>query len=244
MQLPDSVVGVLHREDGSSRQTELDYRVAWGLTTLKKIGAADNPSRGRWTATEFGQTIDSPERLQALIDRYRRRLQFNPDPVARRRLPPTPSPGPTGAGAGTSTRASPLAPSSQSRKTQWSWVLKSMQMLAGAGVTEPSLDSIEHAARSLGWEGNRQSLRSSVWTAKGGGLLHSPQHGRYSLPDPGEAAVESEPVGATKPAQELGAVKPAQEPPSHDRDALAACVERLADVVGELKQAVEGLARD
>lgn len=110
-----------------------------------------------------------------------------------------------------------------------------MQMLAGAGVTEPSLDSIEHAARSLGWEGNRQSLRSSVWTAKGGGLLHSPQHGRYSLPDPGEAAVESEPVGATKPAQ---------EPPSHDRDALAACVERLADVVGELKQAVEGLARD
>ena len=90
-------------------------------------------------------------------------------------------------------------------------------MLANAGVSEPSLDRIEYAARALGWDGNSRSLRSAAWDAERDGHLRTAGHGHYALREaaqPGEAA----------------------------EDALAGCVSRLAEVVDELKDAVVGLA--
>lgn len=106
---------------------------------------------------------------------------------------------------------------SSPRKTLSDWILESMRMLANAGVSEPSLDRIEYAARALGWDGNSRSLRSAAWDAERDGHLRTAGHGHYALREaaqPGEAA----------------------------EDALAGCVSRLAEVVDELKDAVVGLA--
>jgi restriction system protein len=44
--IPDEVAEVLHSEGGS--RTELEYRLAWARTYLKKYGLLDNPNRGVW----------------------------------------------------------------------------------------------------------------------------------------------------------------------------------------------------
>lgn len=44
--IPDDEAEILHSEGGS--QTELEYRLAWARTYLKKYGLIDNPSRGVW----------------------------------------------------------------------------------------------------------------------------------------------------------------------------------------------------
>lgn len=45
--ISDAVAEVLHNPEKSS-QTELEYRLAWSRTYLKKYGVLDNPSRGVW----------------------------------------------------------------------------------------------------------------------------------------------------------------------------------------------------
>lgn len=45
-EIPDEVAEVLHSEGGS--RTELEYRLAWARTYLKKYGLIDNPNRGVW----------------------------------------------------------------------------------------------------------------------------------------------------------------------------------------------------
>lgn len=44
--IPPGVANVLHSEGGS--RTELEYKLAWARTHLKKCGLVDNPSRGVW----------------------------------------------------------------------------------------------------------------------------------------------------------------------------------------------------
>lgn len=46
---------------GSSGQTEVEYRMAWARTYLKKIGALENSGRGVWTLTPKGAAITEPE---------------------------------------------------------------------------------------------------------------------------------------------------------------------------------------
>ena len=61
MQLPDDLVRHPH---GNSRQTELEYRLAWARTVLKTCGFIHNPKRGVWGLTEEGfhqPVIDSAE---------------------------------------------------------------------------------------------------------------------------------------------------------------------------------------
>jgi len=45
--IPDEIAEILHNPDRSSR-TELEYRLAWARTYLKKYGLIDNPNRGVW----------------------------------------------------------------------------------------------------------------------------------------------------------------------------------------------------
>ena len=47
LDLPDEVLSILHDPERSS-QTELEYRLAWARTYLKKYGILDNSERGVW----------------------------------------------------------------------------------------------------------------------------------------------------------------------------------------------------
>jgi restriction system protein len=61
MGLPPSVYEAPHGDTG---QTEVEYRIAWARTYLKKSGFIDNSSRGVWTLTELGRTtktVDADE---------------------------------------------------------------------------------------------------------------------------------------------------------------------------------------
>lgn len=46
----EEVLQVSHKEDGS--QNEIDYRLAWARTYLKKFGLLENSARGVWNLTE------------------------------------------------------------------------------------------------------------------------------------------------------------------------------------------------
>lgn len=58
MQLPEEMRSILHKEDGTI--TEVEYRLAWARTYLKKYGLIDNSSRGVWSFTEtFDGSVDT-----------------------------------------------------------------------------------------------------------------------------------------------------------------------------------------
>jgi len=48
----EEILQVPHKEDGS--QNEVDYRLAWARTYLKKFGLLENSARGVWNLTESG----------------------------------------------------------------------------------------------------------------------------------------------------------------------------------------------
>jgi restriction system protein len=54
MGLSEAVRAVLH---GKSGQTEVEYRMAWARTYLKKIGAVENSARGVWRLTPLGAAL-------------------------------------------------------------------------------------------------------------------------------------------------------------------------------------------
>lgn len=58
MGLSEAVRSVPH---GASGQTEVEYRMAWARTYLKKIGALENSGRGVWTLTPKGAAITEAE---------------------------------------------------------------------------------------------------------------------------------------------------------------------------------------
>jgi restriction system protein len=50
----EEVQAVLHK---AGPNTELNYRLAWGRTYLKMVGALNNSSSGVWTVTEVGKAF-------------------------------------------------------------------------------------------------------------------------------------------------------------------------------------------
>ena len=48
--IPDAVLQIPHGEDGTS--SEVDYRLAWSRTYLKKYGLLENSSRGIWALSK------------------------------------------------------------------------------------------------------------------------------------------------------------------------------------------------
>lgn len=57
MGLPEEVTTIMH--NGSNTRSELDYRIAWGKTYLKKYGLITNVARGVWAFTDaFDGNID------------------------------------------------------------------------------------------------------------------------------------------------------------------------------------------
>ena len=74
MELPDEVVNLPH---GDGPRTEIEYRLPWASSELKKFGLVDNSSRGIWALTLKGKettNIDprEVERANREADRMRR----------------------------------------------------------------------------------------------------------------------------------------------------------------------------
>jgi restriction system protein len=58
MQLSEDMQNVLHKEDGT--QTEIQYRLAWARSFLKKYGLIENSSRGVWSFSKsFDGNVDN-----------------------------------------------------------------------------------------------------------------------------------------------------------------------------------------
>jgi restriction system protein len=57
LKLNDDVLQIQHGEDGT--QTEVEYRLAWTRTYLKKFGLLNNSERGVWALTKSGITPDA-----------------------------------------------------------------------------------------------------------------------------------------------------------------------------------------
>jgi restriction system protein len=55
--IPDEQLEVLHNPEKGS-QTEIEYRLAWARTYLKKYGMLENSSRGVWALTPKGRQTD------------------------------------------------------------------------------------------------------------------------------------------------------------------------------------------
>ena len=74
LNLPESITSKMHDPTKSS-QTEVEYRLAWSRTYLKKYGLLTNSARGIWASTssyQSGQKVDSVKIVQAArVDRTR-----------------------------------------------------------------------------------------------------------------------------------------------------------------------------
>jgi restriction system protein len=65
MELSDEQLEVLHNPEKGGR-TEVEYRLAWARTYLKKYGVIDNSSRGVWALTPMGNKINRVNRKEVV----------------------------------------------------------------------------------------------------------------------------------------------------------------------------------
>jgi restriction system protein len=66
--LSDKQLEILHDPQKGS-QTEVEYRLAWSRTYLKKYGIVENSSRGVWSLTSEGRQIDrvDPDKVKQFV---------------------------------------------------------------------------------------------------------------------------------------------------------------------------------
>lgn len=57
LKLPDDVLSKLHDPE-TTNQTEVQYRLAWARTYLKKFGFLDSPQRGLWSLTKKAESVN------------------------------------------------------------------------------------------------------------------------------------------------------------------------------------------
>lgn len=72
--LPDEVLEILHNPE-KSNQTEVEYRLAWARTYLKKYSVLDNSSRGVWVIKPEKRDIDwiDPDQVVRFVREMSRR---------------------------------------------------------------------------------------------------------------------------------------------------------------------------
>ncbi len=58
LKLAESVLSVLHDPE-TSNMTEVQYRLAWSRTYLKKFGLLETPQRGLWSLTKKAETVSA-----------------------------------------------------------------------------------------------------------------------------------------------------------------------------------------
>lgn len=76
--LSDDQLEVLHNEKGS--RTEVEYRLAWVRTYLKKFGILENSERGVWALTPKGTKIDSVDEKE-VVQFVRQQLKRSKQPI-------------------------------------------------------------------------------------------------------------------------------------------------------------------
>lgn len=81
MNFTDAQLDVLHNPERSS-QTEIEYRMAWARTYLKKYGLVNNSQRGVWALTPTGKEVQqvNPDNVKSYVrelDRARREEQHS-----------------------------------------------------------------------------------------------------------------------------------------------------------------------
>lgn len=75
LDLPDEVLNVPHDPEHSNR-TEVEYRLAWARTYLKKYGVIDNSTRGVWAIVpdkKHIQQVDPSEVVRAIREQTRQK---------------------------------------------------------------------------------------------------------------------------------------------------------------------------
>ena len=74
--LSDEQLDVLHDPDKGG-QTEIEYRLAWTRTYLKKYGVLDNSSRGVWALTTKGRQLDkvNPTKVRRFVQEHNRKAR-------------------------------------------------------------------------------------------------------------------------------------------------------------------------
>ena len=79
MGLSDAQLEVIHDPERSS-QTEVEYRLHWTRTYLKKYGLLENSSRGVWALTPKGKEIDKidPKAVQQFVRAQRQKTKAPP----------------------------------------------------------------------------------------------------------------------------------------------------------------------
>lgn len=80
LHLPDEITEIPHGEKGY--RTEIEYRLAWVRTYLKKYGLIDNSSRGIWSLTEMRDkpiTIDPKEVTRIVREKDKRNKKTSQD---------------------------------------------------------------------------------------------------------------------------------------------------------------------
>ena len=76
--IPDDTLQILHGENGL--QSEVDYRLAWSRTYLKKYGLLDNSARGIWALTKSDlniDQIDSDQIVKTVREQHKQTEQKN-----------------------------------------------------------------------------------------------------------------------------------------------------------------------
>jgi len=73
LRLSEDVLSVMHKQ---TNRTEVDYRLAWARTTLKKYGTVTNSSRGVWSLTKPDvTTVDPKNVLKTVIEKDKKDRQ-------------------------------------------------------------------------------------------------------------------------------------------------------------------------
>jgi restriction system protein len=74
--IPDEQLEVLHNPEKSS-QTEVEYRLAWARTYLRKYGVLENSSRGVWALTPKGRQLDkvNPKTVRRHVQEQNRKAR-------------------------------------------------------------------------------------------------------------------------------------------------------------------------
>ena len=78
--IPDEVLSQLHNPEKSNR-TEVEYRLAWARTYLKKYGYIENSSRGVWALTNKAKDtpeVDPQEVVKFAREDYRKNVAKKP----------------------------------------------------------------------------------------------------------------------------------------------------------------------
>ncbi|NBD36648.1 MAG: restriction endonuclease, partial [Chloroflexi bacterium] len=75
--LSDEQTEVLHKPEKGGGQTEIEYRLGWTRTYLKKYGILENSSRGVWALTPKGRSVSrvDPRKVRRFVQQQSRKAR-------------------------------------------------------------------------------------------------------------------------------------------------------------------------